>query len=229
VVLPASSIPKLPDGTYTLRVVVSSFLGKTAAAELTFTKMGPGSAPVISIVGEAVQRFEISRGAKVSSSLEASSVCAGKSVQYLWESIDVDGAGAPALWAAVPPGYSRKDLNLAGPVAAAEAGKQYRLRLTAKFAGATQIATAEVTLEAVGAPLVAQLKGPSGDVKSDKTVTLDAGTSSDPDDPQGSKPMTFTWDCVREDFPQPCFASTNRGDQVGAKWSLPASLLAVDK
>lgn len=28
-------------------------------------------------------------------------------------------------------------------------------------------------------------------------------------------PMSFSWDCVREDFPKPCFAGTDMGNIKG--------------
>lgn len=68
------------------------------------------------------------------------------------------------------------------PPVPAEAGQQYKLRLTARFAGSTAAATADVVLTAVGSPLSASLLGPSGDVMGDKEVVLDASKSLDPDD-----------------------------------------------
>jgi hypothetical protein len=35
---------------------------------------------------------------------------------------------------------------------------------------------------------------------------------------QGASPLSFSWDCVREDFPKPCFAGTAMGDIKGSRW-----------
>jgi hypothetical protein len=37
---------------------------------------------------------------------------------------------------------------------------------------------------------------------------------------QGTTPLTFTWDCVRQDFPKPCFTGTNMGSIKGSMWGL---------
>lgn len=78
--LPASSVAQLTDGIYTLTVKVSNFLGQSATAKLTFKKVGPGTAPVISIVGGPTQSFKIADGVNLVSALEPTSVCAGKTV-----------------------------------------------------------------------------------------------------------------------------------------------------
>ena len=99
----------------------------------------------------------------------------------------------------------------------------------AMFAGATVNTCKTVSLTAVGSPLKAALRGPGSDIiKADQLVVLDASASGDPDDPNGNKPLTFTWDCTREDFPAPCFATTDRGSQKGSTWALNATLLTPD-
>lgn len=80
--LPASSVALLSDGTYTLTVAVTNFLGQSATAKLSFNKVGPGTAPVISIVGGPTQSFRIADGVNLASALEPTSVCAGKTVSH---------------------------------------------------------------------------------------------------------------------------------------------------
>ena len=82
--LPASSIAQLSDGTYTLTVKVTNFLGQSATASQSFSKVGPGTAPVISIVGGNTQSFKIADGINLASALEPTSVCAGRTVSR-WE------------------------------------------------------------------------------------------------------------------------------------------------
>jgi hypothetical protein len=109
-------------------------------------------------------------------------------------------------------------------------GQSYQVRLTVEFSGSKETSSsADLTLRAVGSPLIAKLKGVTGDVKKDKIVKLDATGSSDPDDPAGNVPLKFTWSCTREDFPAPCFSGSSWGDINGGRWELPASLLTVDK
>lgn len=140
-------------------------------------------------------------------------------VEYTWESID------DTPWAAVPANYKRKDLVIAAPVPGVAAGDSKKLRLRAKFVGSSLESTAEVTLLAIGSPLVAALKGPSGDIKNDRTIVLDGSKSFDPDDPNGNRPMDVSWECVRADYPSPCFAGTNFGEQKGTQWKFKADLL----
>jgi hypothetical protein len=78
--LPASTLDQLADGTYTLTVTVNNFLGRSATDKLVFTKVGPGTAPVISIIGGTAQSFKIADGVNLASYLEPTSVCAGKTV-----------------------------------------------------------------------------------------------------------------------------------------------------
>eukprot|EP00775_Hariotina_reticulata_P010860 gene10860-11014_t len=219
--LPQSMIAQLPDGSYSLSVTVRSFLGQQHTALLTFNKTGSGAVPVISIVGGPSQQFKLSEGLNLASFLEPSSVCSGKMVQYSWES----GDGA---WEGVLTNYSRKNLVLQAPLPAV-AGGRYPLVLRARFKGSLEAATARATVTAVGSPLSISLVGPAGDVRSGTTISLNAGGSLDPDDPKGLKPMMFSWDCQREDYPHPCFETTDQGEISGARWNLPVQLLAVDK
>jgi hypothetical protein len=34
---------------------------------------------------------------------------------------------------------------------------------------------------------------------------------------QGNKPLSFSWDCVREDWPQPCFGGMGMGEIKGGR------------
>lgn len=78
--LPAASVAQLGDGTYTLTVTVTNFLQQSATAKLSCKKVGPGTAPVISIVGGPAQSFKIADGVNLAAALEPTSVCAGKTV-----------------------------------------------------------------------------------------------------------------------------------------------------
>jgi hypothetical protein len=81
--LPAATVAQLSDGSYALTVKVTNFLGQSAAAKLSFSKVGPGTAPVISVVGGSAQSFKIADGVNLASALEPTSVCAGKTVSHL--------------------------------------------------------------------------------------------------------------------------------------------------
>lgn len=102
--------------------------------------------------------------------------------------------------------------------------------LAAKFKGAADVTatTVEVVLTPEGSPISAVLRGPSGDVRADRTITLNAASSVDPDDPSNNTPMEVEWRCQREDFPNPCFTGTDFGSQNGLTWSIRAGLLSPD-
>lgn len=161
---------------------------------------------------------------KASCILDCHQLCAAMhgcivQVEYTWESLDT-----PA-WSAIPEGYKRKDLVLRPPLSGVSVGDTKRVRLTAKFKNSASSAVVDVTLTAEGSPLQAQLRGPSGSVRGDRTIVLNASRSLDPDDPAGNTPWTVSWDCVRADYPAPCFAGTDYGEQSGLIWTLKASLL----
>lgn len=139
-------------------------------------------------------------------------------VEYAWE-----GLGG---FTAVPAGYTRKDLVIRPPLSGVQAGDYKTVRLTANFKGSTKRASVDVTLVAEGSPLQALLQGPSGSIQGNRTIVLNANKSNDPDDPTGNTPFTITWECIRSDYPAPCFAGTDYGEQSGLVWKLKASLLS---
>jgi hypothetical protein len=102
--------------------------------------------------------------------------------------------------------------------------------VTARFdGGALADATViNITLIPLASPIKAVLRGPSGNVRADSTIVLNATGSVDPDDPANNvKPMSVTWRCTREDFPNPCFTSTDMGTQRGLTWAIDASKLTA--
>jgi hypothetical protein len=56
-------------------------LGLSDTTTLGWSKVSAGTAPLVSVVGDATQTFLVSDGIKVSSQLVASSVCSGKQVR----------------------------------------------------------------------------------------------------------------------------------------------------
>jgi hypothetical protein len=132
-----------------------------------------------------------------------------------------------SAWAAVPAGYARKDLVIPGPVAGVSGPDDVKtVTLTAAFADNPGAAVSyAITLVPLLSPVKAVLRGPSGDVRADKLIVLNASSSLDPDDPANATPFAITWGCTRADYPTPCFAGTAYGMQAGLSWSLSASLL----
>lgn len=139
-------------------------------------------------------------------------------VEYLWTSQDLPS------WAAIPTNYRVKNLVVPAPLANTQP-QAYKLRLTANFKGSSQVATADVTMTAIASSLVAALKGPAGDVRSSSTIVLDASSSRDPDDPKNIQPLTYTWDCQSDKYPEACFDSADQGQQADGKWTFSAGLL----
>lgn len=132
------------------------------------------------------------------------------------------------MWSAIPADYKRKDLVVRPPLSGVSAGDVKKIRLTASFRDSDSKASVDVVLTAEGSPLQAQLKGPSGSVRGDRTLVLNAAGSVDPDDPTGNTPMTVAWECIRADYPAPCFAGTDYGEQSGLGWKLKATLLTAN-
>jgi hypothetical protein len=125
-----------------------------------------------------------------------------------------------------PEGYKRKDFVIAGPVPR----DSFTLELTAKFTDASVATQYNVTLVPEASPVRAVLTGPSGDVRTDRSIILNATSSVDPDDPTNNKePFQIDWQCVRDDFPAPCFSGKDYGTQRGLTWNISGSLLSAER
>lgn len=138
-------------------------------------------------------------------------------VSWSWTAYGFDLPTAP---------YTRKDLVVPGPVPEVTPGTSVYAALTAKFVGGSVETVVNVTLTPTSLPIKANLRAPSGDVRADRTIVLNATSSVDPDDPlNGREPFAVQWQCTREDFPNPCFPGTAYGTQRGLTWSIDGSLL----
>lgn len=151
-------------------------------------------------------------------------ICSRVQVVYAWST------STPAwINTVVPSGYSQKALIIPGPVPLATDGGSYFATLTARFADSNNTnntVTIPITLSAVGSPLIAQLRAPSGDVKNTSTIRLDSSQSSDPDDPANFSPMVYEWSCARVGSLAPCVNGV-LGSRAGSAWSIPISSLEV--
>lgn len=129
-------------------------------------------------------------------------------------------------WTAIPDGFKHKDLIIRAPLSGVRTGDVKNVRLMANFKNSAKQASVDVNLVAEGSPLQALLQGPSGSIRGDRTIVLNAEKSYDPDDVTGNEPLAVTWECLRSDYPVPCFAGTDYGEQSGLTWKLKAALLA---
>jgi hypothetical protein len=88
-------------------------------------------------------------------------------VVYEWTSADA------TPWSAIPVGYNRKTLLVPGPIRGAIDGQVNTIKLRAYISGNAGAASeATVQLKALGAPLAARLRGPTGDFKSTATMCV---------------------------------------------------------
>ncbi|GIL50461.1 hypothetical protein Vafri_6653 [Volvox africanus] len=207
---------ELPEGQgYTIRVTLTSWLGTTSYTSFVFKKAGSSSPPAVKVVGPSVQQFLLSSGLRVGA--EAGQVCAGQAVNWLWTS----------TWAGMPGnGVATQQLYLAPPLMAKH-GTEIKLRISASYSGSSISSYDEVTMVAVGSKPIARIRGPSGKVPSGGTLIFNATSSRDPDTTPDSQMLQYSWDCRREDYPNPCFTGAEQGDQATASgvWTIPASLL----
>ncbi|KAG2423084.1 hypothetical protein HXX76_002311 [Chlamydomonas incerta] len=223
--LTADEATSLADSSdYALTITVTSWLGTSASATVLFAKASTASKPSVTVAGSTQQSFKISGGIKASA--DAGAVCKGRSLEWLWTAV------SPANWPGLPAaGVSGQQLFVSPPVLAVH-GQTIGLRVLANYANdpASQ-AAADVQFTAVGSAPVATLTGPSGDVTDDQPILLNATTSTDPDSTPSLQRLRYTWACRREDYPTPCFADANQGDQTGTPgiWSLKAGTLSNDK
>ncbi|KAG2423081.1 hypothetical protein HXX76_002308 [Chlamydomonas incerta] len=223
--LTADEATSLADSSnYALTATVTSWLGTSASATILFGKASTASKPSVTVAGSTLQSFKISGGIKASA--DAGTVCKGRSLEWLWTAV------SPANWPGLPAaGVSGQQLFVSPPVLAVH-GQTIGLRVLANYANdpASQ-AVADIQFTAVGSAPVAALTGPSGDVTDDQPILLNATASADPDSTTSLQRLRYTWACRREDYPTPCFADANQGDQTGTPgiWSLKAGTLSNDK
>jgi hypothetical protein len=186
----------LPEGTtFMLQLRVVDFLDMGSTTSHRFTTTSGDSAPQISLPGGPRQGFAVSKGVRVQTALAPASLCAGRQVEFSW-STDLPGLSQ---------GYSSKDLLVTGPLAGVPDGAKFFAEVSARFYGSSASTSARVALTARRSPLVAQLEGTAGDIGTAQTVTLSAARSFDPDDLGSTAPLTFSWECIREDYPKPCY------------------------
>eukprot|EP00775_Hariotina_reticulata_P012979 gene12979-13108_t len=222
----SSPTANFPSGVYTFKLTVTNWLGRLQeSAPVSFTVEAACTAPVLSIIGGNSQSFLISQGIKLDSLLVASSVCPGKEVVYSWST-------SSAAWnnTVVPDGFAGKTLIIPGPARAVQDGETRDVVLTAYLKGnQDKKVVIPITLTAVGTPLVAALKAPSGDVKNTTTIRLDASASSDPDDPNNDNPLVYTFSCAIVGSILPCVTGTLGTQAASGLWTIPVTQLAVDK
>jgi hypothetical protein len=200
----------LSPGSITLQLTVTDFLGLTTSTTHTLTIVEGDTAPQVSLPGGPSQVLSLGRGLKVQTFLAPESLCSGRRVYYSWKT-DIPG---------VPPFFTSKDLLLPGPLTGIADGATFFAEVTASYSteaarvepGTPGSSTARVALTAVGSPLVAQLAGKAGEISAGSNVTLSAARSFDPDDPGNAVPLSFFWECIREDYPMPCFQVRFWGD-----------------
>ncbi|KAG2452484.1 hypothetical protein HYH02_002723 [Chlamydomonas schloesseri] len=227
--LTAAEASALEDGSYALKVTLTSWLGTSASAVATFAKASTSPAPLVQVVGAASgQTFKTSAGLRAAAE-QSGPLCKGQSLEWRWAAV------SPAGWAGMPVGgVAGQQLYLPAPVAAAVHGQRVGLKVTAAYVGAADASAfgaAELSLTAVGSAPLAALAGPSGDVADTQRLTFNATASSDPDATPDTQRLTYRWACRREDFPAPCFAGAAQGDSasVPGVWAIPAGLLSDGK
>jgi len=149
-----------------------------AAATATIALRPSGVAPVISVMGAAERTYYLKDGFKITTALVPESVCEGAKVLFRWTGKD---AATEAPWDAIPAAATQKTLIVPGPVGARH-NQRHTVTLSASIEGASaeMASTATVTVQALGSPLVASLRGPS-DFKARATLVLSAADSYDPD------------------------------------------------
>ncbi|KAG2492076.1 hypothetical protein HYH03_009572 [Edaphochlamys debaryana] len=239
-VLTAEEVAALTAGDFGVSVEVTSWLGTKQQSDIFgFTKQTKsGSAPDVTILGP--RPFSVSlRGPLRLTAVPGANVCPGRPLRWSWSLLPLPN------WASWPqPGSAplqRPSLYLPGPLAGLP-GDERRIAVRVSYAdvalpGADDTTITSVIVLLMGSPPVARLDGPSGDVASSRALVLDARGSTDPDaPPQGAEtgfeqPLSFVWNCEREDAPMPCFANSSRGDMASTLgvWSIPAGLLAPER
>eukprot|EP00198_Chlamydomonas_reinhardtii_P001513 XP_001690849.1 predicted protein [Chlamydomonas reinhardtii] len=131
--LTAAEASGLEEGSYGLKVTLTSWLGTSASAVTSFAKASTSSpAPLVQILGAAAgQTFKISAGLRAAA--ESGPLCKGQSLEWRWTAV------SPAGWGGLPAGgvaAGQQQLYLPAPVPAVH-GQKVALKVKAAYVGAT--------------------------------------------------------------------------------------------
>lgn len=220
--IPGTMLSKIPAGAYTISLTVTNRMGASNSNTFSFSKVAAGVAPVVTIAGGlSSYSFKWSEGISLTTQLLASSVCSNSKVEWSWRVYDW-----PEFNASFPQGYTKKDLVVPGPIA--PTATYPKASVAARFASRTEATVLNITLYGQASELRPVLRGPSGSVRMDRTIVLNATSSMDPDDPANSiTPFSIAWDCRRSDWPTPCYTGRPFGSQQELSWSFEGSNLAA--
>ncbi|KAL4419691.1 hypothetical protein ABPG75_006789 [Micractinium tetrahymenae] len=217
-VIPSALAASLAQGTYTLQMNVTNWLGMTSSASLSFEKEA-AALPLVTIIGGPQQTFSLGAGINVQTQIYTSSVCPGKSVAYSWA--ETSGLRPAGSFAASRPDLAIKVLT------GVSGGDVLNFTFTATLAGAGST-TASLQLTALSSPLEAKVDGPRGDVLETQDLTFSGRRSVDPDDRSNRVPFRFSWTCTAVDadtqVATPCFA-----DPASAGINLTGSQLVIPR
>ena len=175
-------------GSLTLRLVVTTFLGQSSAAERTTSILSELAAPIVTLTGTTnVFRWQTIR---VQANAELSS-CATNSSAVTYDWLVYQGTKVMPGIVSVSPDPSLFKLD---PYTLDETGTTYSVVLTASANGERSVVTRTIN---VGVSEVeAQLAGGSErTVSSTLPITLDASLSTDVDFP--SSELTYSWECTQ--------------------------------
>ncbi|GIL88814.1 hypothetical protein Vretifemale_16745, partial [Volvox reticuliferus] len=229
--LTADEAAGLPSHSgYGLTVTLVSWLGTTSSETVEFSKPAASdAAPPVWILGPRVHSFRLSEGIRASA--EAARVCGGghSPASWLWTSSAEWIVGGPD--GLTNASGRSPQLYLPAPLPVVH-GQSIQLQVKAVYDGSIPGGSTQssiVTMTAIGAVPYAYVYGPSGDVPNDSVLVFNATSSRDPDTTPDMQQLEFSWDCRREDYPNPCFTGTEQGDwdTTPGVWQVPASLLTA--
>eukprot|EP01110_Echinostelium_bisporum_P006623 TRINITY_DN2633_c0_g1_i2.p1 TRINITY_DN2633_c0_g1~~TRINITY_DN2633_c0_g1_i2.p1 ORF type:complete len:1926 (+),score=1092.00 TRINITY_DN2633_c0_g1_i2:39-5780(+) len=201
------------DSKYTVSVTVTNWLSQTASSTAVFTKSS-AAVPVVTIAGPAVVQIKVNAVLALSGSVTAS--CGSNiegSVTYAWSFSPAITVDASLLSSA----------SLSLPAGSLAAQTDYVATLTATTAaGASNSADVKVVVGI--SDLIAQIVGGNQQYGETQTVSLDASSSSDPDN-LGA--LSFSWSCSK--FNEPATPCPEITLTPTASLSLVASAVGVGK
>ena len=159
-----------------------------------------GAAPTFIVPGGLAQSFSPGRGVRVHVHVEGATQCSGQPLEFSWAlQPPVPGLDAGTL--------SFQDLVVPAKVLSRSGITSLNATLTLRYSGGDQYSSATVQLAAAQQPLVPVITGSAGDVYTGDTIRLSAAQSYDPDLPaDATAGLSYSWECISEDYPAPCFA-----------------------
>ncbi|KAL4094191.1 hypothetical protein PRIC1_009854 [Phytophthora ramorum] len=193
------------DGAYSFVLLAKNFFGKTGNSNEIVVKKSGLALPSVSIKGGGIHgayranelvitasaSYPSCSGIVTTDSTDSAAVSAAVDMTFTW--LQVSGDLTAAQFKSTSP--NPRILKL--PSGTLNVGVTYVFRLQVAMASNSKVNnTADVQIGVARTDLAAVIAAGNRSIGVEQNVALDASLSADPDDPQNSVPMKYSWTCL---------------------------------